>query len=68
MHLVDYLVLGGYLAVMLGVGAWFSRGQTDSREFFLAGRSMGWLPLGLSVMATLLSDLLRPEGFLCRRQ
>ncbi len=57
MHALDYFVLAGYLALMLAVGAWFSRTQRDSQEFFLAGRAMGWLPLGLSVMATLLSAL-----------
>jgi Na+/proline symporter len=54
---VDYVILAFYLVLMILIGGYFSRQQKDSRDFFLAGRSMGWLPVGLSVMATLLSAL-----------
>jgi SSS family transporter len=57
LHTVDYGVLLLYLAVMVAIGAYFSRQQHTSRDFFLAGRSMGWFPVGLSIMATLLSAL-----------
>jgi Na+/proline symporter len=57
MHPLDYAILGFYLVVMLLVGVYFSREQHTSRDFFLAGRSMRWFPLGLSIMATLLSAL-----------
>lgn len=55
MHLLDYAILGFYLLVMLLVGVYFSRQQHTSSDFFLAGRSMGWVPMGLSILATLLS-------------
>ena len=54
---LDYMVLGLYLSAMMGVGLYFSREQRTSRDFFLAGRSMAWFPVGLSVMATLISAL-----------
>ena len=54
---VDYVVLAFYLLMMLGVGFYFSRQQHTTRDFFLAGRSMGWIPVGISIMATLLSAL-----------
>ncbi len=55
MHLIDLLTLSAYLALIVGLGIRF--GQHQSRdEFFLAGRSMGWLVVGLSVMATLFSS------------
>jgi len=54
---VDYSVLAFYLLVMLLIGFYFSREQHSSKDFFLAGRSMGWFPVGVSVMATLLSAL-----------
>jgi Na+/proline symporter len=57
MHPLDYAILGFYLLVMLLVGVYFSREQHTSRDFLLAGRSMRWFPVGLSVMATLLSAL-----------
>ena len=50
---LDYGVLVGYLLLMIGVGAYFSRVQRNSCDFFLAGRSMGWFPIGVSIMATL---------------
>jgi len=57
LHPVDYGVLALYLAAMVAIGFYFSREQHTSQDFFLAGRSMGWFPIGLSVMATLLSAL-----------
>ncbi|SMP72341.1 solute:Na+ symporter, SSS family [Neorhodopirellula lusitana] len=55
MHFLDYLVVVAYLGLMLGLGVFFGRNQSR-REFFAAGNSMGWLPVGLSVMATLFSS------------
>lgn len=55
MHLLDVAIVGFYLLVMLLVGVYFSRQQRTSKDFFLAGRSMGWQPVGLSILATLLS-------------
>jgi SSS family transporter len=54
---LDYAVLAFYLLGMLVVGAYFAKEQHTSKDFFLAGRSMGWFPVGLSIMATLLSAL-----------
>ncbi|QDV49953.1 sodium:solute symporter family transporter [Gimesia fumaroli] len=54
MHLLDYGVILAYLLVSIGLGIYFGRNQSR-KEFFAAGNSMGWLPVGLSVMATLFS-------------
>jgi len=54
MHLLDYGVILLYLLVSIGLGIYFGRNQSR-KEFFAAGNSMGWLPVGLSVMATLFS-------------
>lgn len=54
MHLLDYCVILAYLLVSIGLGIYFGRNQSR-KEFFAAGNSMGWLPVGLSVMATLFS-------------
>ncbi len=51
---IDGSVVIGYLAVTALLGLAFSR-QSSSTEFLLANRGMGWLPVGLSVMATLFS-------------
>ena len=55
MHSLDIAAIAIYLLGIIGVGAWFGRRQTRT-EFFTASRSMGWLTVGLSVMATLFSS------------
>jgi SSS family solute:Na+ symporter len=55
MHPLDIATIAVYLLVMLALGVAFGRHQSR-REFFMAGRSMGWLTVGLSVMATLFSS------------
>ena len=55
MQAADYIVMAVYVVLVLGLGACFSRRQRSQGEFFLAGRSLSWLPLGLSVMASLFS-------------
>ena len=55
MHFLDIAAIALYLLVVLSFGFVFGRHQSR-REFFAASRSMGWLPVGLSVMATLFSS------------
>ena len=55
MHPFDITVIVGYLLLILSMGVFF--GQHQSRkEFLVASGSMGWLAVGLSVMATLFSS------------
>ena len=56
-HPIDWLIVAAYLASMAGVGVYFSRRQTNLARFLLADRSMGWLPVGLSLMAALNSGM-----------
>jgi len=53
----DHAVVVLYLAGMLVLGAALSRRQRSEREFFLAGRRMPWLAVGVSIIASLLSSL-----------
>ena len=55
LHSIDIAVIAAYLLLMLGLGVWFG-GKQSRGEFFHAGGVMGWLPVGLSVMATLFSS------------
>ena len=55
MHTSDFIVFYAYLAAVLGVGLMMYRRQHSEREFFLAGRSLGWFPLGISIMITMLT-------------
>ena len=41
--------------MLVGVGVYFRRDQHTCGSFFLADRSMGWFPTGLSAMLTLLA-------------
>jgi SSS family transporter len=56
-HLIDWIIIAAYLAAMAGVGIYFSRKQTSLDQYLLADRSMGWLPVGLSLMAALNSGM-----------
>ncbi len=55
MHFLDYTAISIYLLLILALGFYFGRNQSR-KEFFVAGGSMGWLAVGLSVMATLFSS------------
>ena len=50
--LIDWLIIGAFLAVIIGIGIVVSRRSADSSEnFFLGGRSMPWWLLGISMVA-----------------
>ena len=54
--LLDWSVFLGYLAVVIGLGLYFANKQRDNDDFFLGGRHMHWLPVGLSLFATTFSS------------
>ena len=53
----DCAAVVAYLAVTFGVALWSSRHQKSSEDFFVGGRRMPWLAVGLSILATLFSTL-----------
>jgi SSS family transporter len=53
LHPLDVVIIVLYLAMLAGVGVYFSRRQKSLDEYFLAKQSMAWLPVGLSLMAAL---------------
>ncbi|MBA2117660.1 sodium:solute symporter [Bremerella alba] len=54
---INWVVLVAYLAGMIGVGIFFSRRESDSRDFFLAGGRIPWWAAGLSIYGTQLSAI-----------
>jgi len=54
---LDWAALSVYLVLILAVGFWAGRGNTAMTDFFLAGRSLPWWAIGLSVMATQISAI-----------
>ncbi len=71
MNTLDFVIVVGYLGVLLGLGYFFKE-QKSKKDYFLGGRQMGTFPLTLSTMATQLSAIsfisapafvgLRPDG------
>ena len=53
----DFVSVGTYLLVTFGVSAWAARRQTSTEDFFVGGRRMPWMAVGLSILATLFSTL-----------
>jgi solute:Na+ symporter, SSS family len=50
---LDWVVIAGYFALLLGVAWWVvSQKQTNSEDYFLAGRNMGWFVVGASIFAS----------------
>ena len=56
MNFFDYTVVGIYLLALIFMGFLF-KNQSSKSDYFLGGRSLGWKPLTLSVMATQLSAI-----------
>ena len=54
---LDWVVVGSYLTVVLGIGVWFARRASRSAsDFILAGRSLPWWIAGTSIVATTFSS------------
>ena len=51
MALIDWLVILGYFALLACVVVFTKRKQETSADFFLGGRSVGWLAIGASIFA-----------------
>ncbi|MEX1303116.1 MAG: sodium/solute symporter [Desulfotignum sp.] len=54
---LDFLIVAVYLAVIACMGVATSRRQDSDTDFFLANRSMHWLPIGLSITLTAFSGI-----------
>lgn len=50
---LDWVVLVGFFALLLGVVAWsIMQKEKDTSDYFLAGRNAGWLLIGSSIFAS----------------
>ncbi len=53
LSLIDWVIIGFYCGLSLGVGVYFSRrAGKNIQEFFISGRSLPWWLLGTSMVAT----------------
>ena len=56
-QILDWIVLVGYLGTVMAIGSWFSRRQVSTSEYFTAGKHVHWLPLSISILATMFSGI-----------
>lgn len=58
-HIIDFIILGVYAVLLVGVGLWVSRtkkGQTKTAEdYFLASKALPWWAIGSSLIAANIS-------------
>ena len=54
---IDLAVLVGYLAAVIGFGAWFARRQEDADDFMSASRSLPGWAVGLSMFGSFVSSI-----------
>ena len=58
-HIIDFIILGIYAILLIGVGLWVSRtkkGQTKTAEdYFLASKALPWWAIGSSLIAANIS-------------
>ena len=55
-HSIDWIVFGVYLAVVFAFGLYMSMRDKSSQDFFLAGRSLPWYAIALSLFASNISS------------
>jgi len=53
---IDVIVICVYIAAIIGVGFYFSRRGETSADYFLAGRTVGWVAIGASLFASNISS------------
>src|ERR1700739_2298156 len=52
MRPLDWVVFFAWLVLLISYGLWRSRGSNTVNQFLLAGKTMPWYAMGLSIMAT----------------
>ena len=49
---LDYGIMVGYFVAMLGIGTWFGRNSTSTKDFFFGGQRFSWWLIAFSMVAT----------------
>jgi SSS family transporter len=52
LHVLDLVIIVGYLVAVVAAGAWFGRKQKTTAQYFLAGRHVPWWAISASIVAT----------------
>jgi len=54
---INFSTLGAYLALMVGIGVYWSSRNRSTDDFFRGGQRVPWWAAGLSIFATMLSSI-----------
>lgn len=57
MGILDWVLCIGAVVFLFGQGWWLARAQKTNEDYFVGGRRMNWLAVGLSLFATTFSPL-----------
>lgn len=57
MNSLDYILVGGYVAFLLGLAYYFNLRQESQEDYYLGNRTIKWWASGLSTMATQLGTI-----------
>ncbi len=53
LHYLDWLIILGYFAIILGLAWWVIKQKNkNSEDYFLAGRNLSWFVVGASIFAS----------------
>lgn len=52
MSLLDWIIIGAYMAGMIGLSVFLGRGQENKDDYYVGGRNLPWWAVGISTMAT----------------
>ena len=47
---VDVIIIAAYILLVLAIGFYFRKRDKNSEEYFLAGRNVGWVAIGASLL------------------
>jgi SSS family solute:Na+ symporter len=53
---IDLVIVAGYFLLVFAIGFRMARRTRSAEDLFLAGRRLGWLPIGLSLFASNISS------------
>ena len=60
-HIADYILFGATMAISIGIGIYFALSggrQRSTSEYLVAGRSLGFLPVAISLMVSFESSIM----------
>ena len=60
MQPLDWIVISLYFGLIGAVAWWYGRNQKDTQDYFLAGRSAGWVVIGASIFTLSLIHISEP--------